>query len=210
VAGNDVEIQFSDEPHDDDPDVRDWNETEIASVDQAFRLLYNKAQTTLILKDPNAGSNPGDHALTFFKATERDDWNGRNRPDSDGNRIFIEDWDETTNDRHNVVIHEVGHNWDQWKEARHHPNHDSWYYWGAFRDLSNDSEDITRDELQAELDADSSRTTDYARSYGAKHRREDWCTIWEHVVNNRPIDGTPTGLLREKIAVVERFFATFV
>lgn len=212
---NDVRIDFFDEDRCGGQDELPWTEKEIAVVDEAFEDLYDMTGSTLILKDPNAGRDPGDYPLRFYKVQPNGDWVGLNNPSAYGNEIYIIDWDEAVADENLyamcTVAHEIGHNWDSNREARHHPMEDDWDYWDEFEELNDESEDISRDDLRAALDADSTRSTDYARPYGADNKRDDWCTCWEIALGYVGVwKGTASDLLNDKLALVDRFFATFV
>jgi hypothetical protein len=124
--------------------------------------------------------------------------------------ILIEDWTEDlwleeergTNRRmQRTTIHEVGHGWDGNHDCGVPPRHpDGFEYWEPFVALHEESDP-----------ADPEYDRDFVSDYGATHVDEDWCTCWEMTFGYMRRDYTtdPSERLRQKLAIVDEFFARF-
>jgi hypothetical protein len=175
-----------------------WTDREVENIDQAFAELQERAGTTRILKDTNASGS-----LEFVKEAAGVGYAGMNEMWWDfwsfgwKRKIHIADWNEWVDNqnesRRRTVIHEIGHNWDSGSEADSHPHSDD--YWDEFQ----------------QLHRASSHDNDFARLYGQTNVKEDWCTCLEVAMGyaTAGFPDSPSTLLQDKLAVVNRFLATF-
>jgi hypothetical protein len=176
LTASDAVIQFAD-------DEMTWTDQQIEAVDAAFSRLQNRTGgNTRILKDTKT-SLP----ILFLKENTTHGWIGMNiDPVSFGRRI-IEVVDFNTNTAaglaqgESVVVHEIGHNWDDTAEGNP--------YAQSF----------------AQLHTQSTQAGDYARSYGTTNAHEDWATCFE-VEFGYTTQSQPTSIFRQKMALVDNFF----
>lgn len=180
---------------------RNWTDKEIIALDYAFYQLNRETRNNKLLQD--TGRDKGG-TLSFYKYKSGDsisrngstiltpaqtEWGiGWNVPGKFGHRIYLRDWNEDSSSANKsarcVLIHELGHNWD---ERGENP------YWSSFERLHRQS---------------GSSSSNYFDDYGKTDAHEDFATTWEAFFGYTDQRGSRNSIKLAKLEAVDRLFAS--
>ncbi|MFZ1933494.1 MAG: calcium-binding protein [Thermoguttaceae bacterium] len=179
LTASDARLQLAD-------DEKAWTDVAVEDFSAAMVRLQDRTNgNTRILKDTKT-SLP----ILFLKESDTHGWTGVNYdPSGLGRRVIeLSTFNESTSsgvwNAMSTAIHEICHNWDETIEGNP--------YMAQF----------------TALDAASSHSNDYARSYGMYNVLEDWTTCCEAEMGFKTSEFPqhPSSILTQKLKLVDSFF----
>jgi hypothetical protein len=154
-----------------------WTQSEIEAADAAFLVLQNKTGNTTLLKT-NWGweltfHRAGSPTTNVNKADTVGGWN------SGWGSVTITEFaaSQGSDNIQRVVVHEIGHNWDD-----ESPFYNDWKALSGWEGHIPGVHDLFPPEGKVKSDDGNwwrDEDADFARTYGEMNPLEDWATMWE-------------------------------